>query len=234
MSQVFDSRVPLLQIASNDYWTIDEAFEGTHIFGATGSGKTSGSGKAIAKAFLRAGFGGLVLTVKPDETDNWRQYCAETGRSDSLIVVSEDAAYRFNFLEYEATRPDGGGRTENIMALLDRVLEIMERGNAKADDEFWRRTSRQLLRNVIDLLKFGKQRINFLNIHRIMRDAPQTRAQLGESTWQKDNLLYQCLQKVLGIASLPGTMSHDAQMVLDYWCTQTTRIYRTGRVNRSV
>ena len=28
------------------FWTIDDAFEGTQIFGETGSGKTSGSGAA--------------------------------------------------------------------------------------------------------------------------------------------------------------------------------------------
>lgn len=33
-------------------------------FGSIGSGKTSGSGQALALAYLRAGFGGLVLCAK--------------------------------------------------------------------------------------------------------------------------------------------------------------------------
>ena len=48
-------------------WTVRDAVEGVQIFGGIGSGKTSGSGRMIALKFLKAGFGGLVLTVKPDE-----------------------------------------------------------------------------------------------------------------------------------------------------------------------
>jgi hypothetical protein len=51
-------RRPLLYLGKNDAWTVGDAFEGTVIFGATGSGKTSGSGQALAKSFLKAGFGG--------------------------------------------------------------------------------------------------------------------------------------------------------------------------------
>ena len=49
-----------------DMWRIKDACEGTIIFGGTGSGKTSGSGRAIATSFLSAGFGGLVLCAKPE------------------------------------------------------------------------------------------------------------------------------------------------------------------------
>jgi len=47
-----------------DSWRIKDACEGTMIFGGTGSGKTSGSGRALATSFLSAGFGGLVLCAK--------------------------------------------------------------------------------------------------------------------------------------------------------------------------
>ena len=47
-----------------DTWRIKDACEGTVIFGGTGSGKTSGSGRALARSFLAAGFGGLVLCAK--------------------------------------------------------------------------------------------------------------------------------------------------------------------------
>src|SRR5438552_2035229 len=79
---------PLLWFSPKDPWRIKDAFEGVQIFGATGSGKTSGSGAAVAKSFLSAGFGGLVLTAKPDERALWEGYCRETGREQSLIVFS--------------------------------------------------------------------------------------------------------------------------------------------------
>src|ERR1017187_3883532 len=69
-----------------DIWRIKDACEGTMIFGGTGSGKTSGSGRALATSFLAAGFGGLVLCAKPDEPALWRSYAAETGRETDLLI----------------------------------------------------------------------------------------------------------------------------------------------------
>ena len=81
---------PLVPLSKQDRWTIADACEGTQIFGAAGSGKTSGSGQAIAKAMLRNGFGGLVLTAKPDERMLWERYAAETGRTESVLVFGID------------------------------------------------------------------------------------------------------------------------------------------------
>ena len=69
----FAPETPLLSFtgSARDVWSIRDAFEGVQIFGAVGSGKTSGSGETIARAFLAAGFGGLVLTAKPDERELW-------------------------------------------------------------------------------------------------------------------------------------------------------------------
>ena len=64
---VWEADAPLLQLSAGDAWRVKDAFEGTQILGSPGSGKTSGSGKAIAHAFLSAGFGGLVLCAKVDE-----------------------------------------------------------------------------------------------------------------------------------------------------------------------
>ena len=69
-----------------DVWRIRDACEGTMIFGGTGSGKTSGSGRTLANSFLAAGFGGLVLCAKPDEPALWRGYAAETGRGSDLVM----------------------------------------------------------------------------------------------------------------------------------------------------
>lgn len=59
---------------SETYWSLADAFEGLQVSGSTGSGKSSGSGQAIARAFLEANLGGLVLTAKPDEILNWKQH----------------------------------------------------------------------------------------------------------------------------------------------------------------
>ena len=49
--------------------------EGTFITGAPGSGKTTTSGKQIAYGLLRTpNSGGLILTAKAEETQNWIAY----------------------------------------------------------------------------------------------------------------------------------------------------------------
>ena len=103
---------PLVRLTPTDTLTLRDAFEGIHIFGGLGSGKTSGSGRTFARAFLKAGFGGLVLTAKPDEPDAWEQYCKETGRGDSFIRFGPGHdEWRFNFVDYEMRRTGrGAGR----------------------------------------------------------------------------------------------------------------------------
>lgn len=60
----------LLHLTQHDYRTGLDACEGTVIFGAPGSGKTSTSGKRILRSFLKTGMGGLCLVAKGEETTN--------------------------------------------------------------------------------------------------------------------------------------------------------------------
>ena len=112
----FDPMQPLLWLSEQDPFCLTHAYEGVHIFGGNGSGKTSGPGAALIKAYMRRNFGGLILTAKPSEYDLIRKYAAETGRLDSLIRFAPDEKWRFNFLSYEAKRPSrGAGLTANIV-----------------------------------------------------------------------------------------------------------------------
>lgn len=88
----------LLNFNDRDLWTVKDAFEGTQIFGATGSGKTSGSGQQIALSMLKSGFGGLVLSAKRDERDLWQRYVKAAGRDEDLIIFGPEHPWRFNFL----------------------------------------------------------------------------------------------------------------------------------------
>lgn len=82
---------PLIKFStdSKDWWTIRNAFEGVQIFGGIGSGKTSGSGKTIAKSFLRNGFGGLVMCAKKGEAVEWLEYANQTDRWDDIVVLGK-------------------------------------------------------------------------------------------------------------------------------------------------
>ena len=98
--------MPLVQFSplKADIWTLDDAFQGTVIFGENGSGKTTGSGQLLAGKFLRAGFGGLVLCAEIEEADLWRKYLQAAGREKDGLFFSVDSPFRFNFLDCESSR----------------------------------------------------------------------------------------------------------------------------------
>src|SRR5205807_2199265 len=103
-----------------------------------GSGKSTGSGRMIAHAFLRAGAGGLVLTCKPDERITWERYCAETGRTEDLVVFSPTNPHRFNFMQYEFCRAGAGGRiTENVVRLFATLAEVIDRKGQVGGQDYW-------------------------------------------------------------------------------------------------
>ena len=65
----YDLDTPILHLGDGVTWTARNAVEGVQIFGGIGSGKTTGSGETLAKKYLSQGYGGLVLTVKPNELE---------------------------------------------------------------------------------------------------------------------------------------------------------------------
>ena len=111
--------LPLVRFSerTEDIWTLSDAFQGVSIMGENGSGKTSGSGKHLARKFLQNGFGGLVLCFKTNEADLWRSYLQHAGRETDGRFFGIDEAFRFNFMDYEA-RSSGVDFAENLVTLL--------------------------------------------------------------------------------------------------------------------
>jgi len=202
-----------------NFWSVNDAFQGVQVFGGTGSGKTSGSGQALARAFMESNFGGLVLTAKTDEADTWRQYAEQTGRADDLIMVSEDEAYRFNFLRYELNRSGAGaGHTENLVNLFCSVLENSERkrGGAGGSEAYWQRTLKQLLRNTIDLAVLSLDDVDLPSLYRIITSAPRSTAETEDEKWQNKSACFALLEIAEKKAEEAGRQS-DYEITRDYW-----------------
>lgn len=168
--QEFNLDKKLLQLSEDTFWTARNAVEGVQIFGGIGSGKTSGSGKTLALSYLKAGFGGLVLTVKPEERKLWEEeYCEMTGRKDDLIIIGPDDENTFNFLAYEGQ----GGMTDNIMQILKTVIRAGEdKSNGGSDDQFWQDALDMLLFNVIDLCKLAYGKVEIQTMYDIVQTVP--------------------------------------------------------------
>ncbi|MES2652990.1 MAG: TraM recognition domain-containing protein [Bacteroidota bacterium] len=173
----FDLDTPLIiTTGTNTHaWTIRNAVEGVQIFGSVGSGKTTGSGRTIALKYLTAGFGGLVLTVKPDEKDTWIEYCKLANREKDLIIVEADGKHTFDFLQYESNKSDKGASfTDNLVDVLKTVIKAGESADkGKSDDQFWETALDMLIYNVIDLCLLAYNKVTVQLIYDIVLSLPK-------------------------------------------------------------
>lgn len=209
----------LLQLSDHDVFTLADACEGVQTLGGTGSGKSSGSGRCFALSYLNAGMGGLVLTAKADERRTWEEYCRETGRSGDLLIMSPAEALRFNFLDYELHRSGpGGGLTENLVNIFSEVLEVAERqtgSSGREDEGYWRRASRQLVRNAIDLLIFGRGSVSIPDLYRVIVSLPTSLEQVNSDAWKQSSFAFSCLQSA-DAAAKSAMRRRDFELCTDY------------------
>lgn len=230
----FDLDRPLLQFAPGDVWTIRDACAGVQIFGGIGSGKTTGSGAAIARAYLAHGFGGLVMTAKPEERELWERYADETGRQQDVVVFSPQHPYRFNFLEYEMRRTGpGGGVTANLVDLFSVIMQLVGgQQRQEAGEDFWAMAARQMLQNMLDVLAIAGEPITMKALMQVVAKAPQTaadmispedaraRQQRGEAPvltpWMQTSPTYQLFRRASRTALTPMQIA-DLEMAAHYW-----------------
>ena len=189
----YDPRTAILQFGHGHDWTLRDAYEGVQIFGGTGSGKTSGSGAALAMSFLNQGFGGLVLSAKPDERALWESYCAATGRE--LTIFGPGSGKHFNFLEYEFSRPGvGGGLTSNVAELFAALAE-KKPSQGGSNDAYFENAMKQMLRRAIDAVTRAKGTLSLPIIMDAIMSAPQTQAEAESEDWKKNSFLAKCLNE---------------------------------------
>jgi len=182
---------PLVMLSEDDPWTIRDSFEGVQVFGGTGAGKTS-SAKIFAMAFLDSGYGGLVLTVKPEETEQWTEWVKEAGREDQLVIINPTSPYYFDFLEYEANRDDGAD-TQTMVSLLMLVVEIANGGSVKGREPYFELALRQMQTNAIDLLKCAGEKVTVENMYRLIVTAPTSISVLGSTEFRESSYCFKCL-----------------------------------------
>lgn len=171
---------PLVSFTPEAHMSTRQVFEGVSIMGETGSGKTSGSGRTIAHALLKRGFGGLVLCAKPDEADTWRRYAAETGREDSFLFVDGRNSERFNFLQYELMAyANEGSQVNNTVEVFTNIMKVVNGSQgSNSADPFWENATRDMLRHAFSALTLAYGDATIHQVHDLLKSAPSSVAQL--------------------------------------------------------
>jgi len=201
-----------------DTWRIKDACEGTVIFGGTGSGKTSGSGRTLARSFLGAGFGGLVLCAKPEEPLLWRAYAKEAGRESDLVMFGGKESWGFNFMHYESLRCGAAaGLTENLVNLFMEVSSIGSgEARSRGGDPFWERAMRSLVRNCVDVLVMAGEPVSLHAMFDVIRSAPPDPSAPASIEWRAKSSCWQRLEAARARA-LGTPWEIDCHEVTGYW-----------------
>jgi len=204
-------------------WTLRDSFEGTLITGSSGSGKTSCTGKALAYSFLKTPMmGGLVLTAKAEETDNWIGYAKACGREDDLIVFNAESGHCLDAFHYEWKRPGrGAGDLESIIDLFSTLMAIGKKDSGHSHDPFWERGTEKNMRAAIKLLDLAGESISITNIDRLMKSLPTRIGEYQEEAWQKESFCASLTKQITERQdSLTAAQWNDIKIVTDYFFEQ--------------
>jgi hypothetical protein len=168
LEETWELSDPLLRLEGQGArFKLSDAFQGVQVFGATGSGKTSGPGRIFAEEFFASGFGGLVLCAKKEEAKVWEDLAEKTGRSKSLIKFSPDSGLSFNPLRFEQ-----GAIENNSIINLAEVLQLCAAG-LDGDDSpsgFWKKTLEQLFFHSLKLIVASGEELSFQFLMTVLRE----------------------------------------------------------------
>jgi hypothetical protein len=220
----FHPLTPIRDWGNGQAFRLADALTGVCVFGATGSGKTSGPAKHLAYGYLAKKFGGLVLCAKKEECQQWQKWAADCGRTHDLAIVDAAGKFRFNFLNWEASRPEAsGGLTINIVAILDEIAGAVAKASGRAEsggatNKFWEDALHHLNTNLVELALFSGTEISLPLLHSFLVSAPTSLDQMQDPIWQEKSA---CSKALLDCEKATKGASHDVradfEQCRDYW-----------------
>jgi len=201
---------------------IEDALTGISVFGATGSGKSSGPGRNIAMGYLAADFGGLVLCSKPEERHVWEGWARECGREQDLVIVDKSGRWRFNVLDWEASRSgEGAGMTTNIVALLKEIAHAVKGTESKGgggDSKFFDDALEHMEGNLVELILFSGLRLSLGLMRDIVLSGPQNLDEAHSEAWREQSVCAAVLREAAANAErLDADMQSDFEECRAYW-----------------
>jgi hypothetical protein len=202
------------QLLLRDLW-------GTLILGSSNSGKTSTVGKQLAYGLLRTpSMGGLILTAKAEETQNWIAYAKACGREKDLIVFNAESGHCFDPMHYEFTRPGrGSGDKESIIDFFTILASIGKAEYGQGSEPFWIRGTEQIQRNVLTLLDLAGEPISIASIDRVIKSLPMRPGEVDEESWQTQSYCAQLINATRKRKdSLTADQWSDLNFAMEFLC----------------
>jgi hypothetical protein len=216
----FDLDRKLIKLAPGVYFTTRMLLESVLVLGRIGGGKTTASGKVIAQALLRAGFGLVVCVAKYEEIDRWLDYAKKNGRHRDVVIFDESKGY--NFIQHELARQGMRG-LPNVVECLIRIIEMANQATGAAGsgsrDSFWLESIRQLLNHAVPVLYSAYGTVSVTSILDFVTTAATQGELYTNKEWVGAHYAGQTLRRLVDsptVALPPDTQ----RAMLEYWIRQ--------------
>ena len=188
----------ILQLSQQDAVRFRDIIEGgCLISGGLGSGKSSTSARNIALSLLASGYGGLVLTVKSDETEHWIEYAKETGREKDLIIFNAASGLSFDPLAYIW---QAGGRAaaqiETVVELFTILMSVGKVYQPSSGERYFEQAVEELLRATLVILSNAREPICIIAIHKVIASLPTEPQEIDDPEWQQSSECARIISKL--------------------------------------
>jgi hypothetical protein len=119
-----------------------------------------------------------------------------------LVIVDAKGDWRFNFMDWEASRPDeGGGLSINIVNLPDEIAGAISGsaghgdGGNSGSNKFWEDALHHMNTNLVELPLFAGIEVSLPLLRSIVITAPYSTAQTKEEEWKKKSACARILRE---------------------------------------
>ena len=190
-------------------------------FGATGSGKSTGTGDFVGMGCLGsdAEMGMIILCSKLSEKDEWVRRAREQ--------------YRFNSLDWLAGNAnEGAGLTINVVAFLEEIITALEpeRAGGGGENVFWEDSLHQALVEDVELSQLAGYELSLPTLRDIMRSAPLSPEQAKDPKWQQESACWFFLEKARLLCESADAETHaDYAECRAYWLEDFARLSEKPR-----
>lgn len=139
---------------------IDGCYQNILITGSIGSGKTSAAINTLLYELLKKDIYGLILDVKGNYIDNVRKIAKLCNKENNIIEISLKSKFSYNPLDSPNVS------SIELANILRNILEIISEN--KTSDGFWLDKSEGYIRDLITIMRFYMDNINFKEMHNLI------------------------------------------------------------------
>ncbi|WP_422929666.1 type IV secretory system conjugative DNA transfer family protein [Singulisphaera sp. PoT] len=210
----------LLHWSKKDAFVVRDLVRSVFIGGQTGSGKSSGSGKALMRAIVgHPNTGGLFIASKPEDKDDIERIFSGAGRSGDLYVIEPAGEYRCNILDEELKN---GADTRQLTQCMVTIQETLGRASGDGQDPFWKEQNRRQIFNAIEIVKAATGRCDPWDVQRFIGGAASTVEEMADAAWRGG--FHARLSRAAYGRSKSAIEQHDCELATQYWTGEIPRL----------